>query len=327
MDETNIKNNVDSSKGTGGSKTVKIILWIGLCIILVAMGGYIYYQYHSITQKNNEISTLSNDKTSLENEKQSLMKNVSDITDTINEVANKLLDVRKKQVVITELITRTEEASQRQQILGDITAIERQLELDKRDIAELTKKMQQSGIKIKSLENMVTRLRNEVDKHVQTMADLRSIIEHKNEVLKQTENSLKDTETSLIFAQSELKETSRDLEETRNTLDETLNTAYYVIGTKQELKEKNIIDEEGRFFQKKSLNLSGEIDESSFTKIDITKNKEFTIASDMKQLKVLPLRSESSYQIENTGENQSVLKVIDPEKFWKIKYVALVIKG
>lgn len=306
----------------------KIVLWLIIFVILAAMGGFIYFQHEILQKKISQITTLETEKKASLDEQDKLKGNLEDITNTINEVAAKLQDVRKKQGVITDLVARAQvESSQKGQILNDIAVLEEQLARDKRDVETLNSKVRQSGIRIKSLETMVANLKKELDKNVQRVADLKSIIEDKNAVITQTENSLKNTQSTLANVRNELSQTSEDLEETKGVLQETKNTAYFVVGTKDELKAKNIVDEEGRFFQKKSLNLSAEFDEGTFTRIDITKEKEFPITSSIKDVKVIPQRSESSFQLIETGQNQTILKVVDPDKFWKIRYMAVVIKS
>jgi len=306
----------------------KIVLWVAIVVFIVAMGGFIYFQHEVLQAKKSQIATLETEKKATLDENDKLKGNLEDVTNTINEVATKLQDVRKKQVVITDLIVRSQtETSQKGQILNDIAVVEEQLNRDKRDIETLNGKVRKSGIRIKSLETMVANLNKEVEKNVQRIADLKSIIEDKNEVIRQTDNSLKNTQNTLANVRTELSQTSEELETTKGVLEETKNTAYFVIGTKDELKVKNVLDEQGGFLQKKNLNLSPELNDNTFTKIDITKDKEFPIAANLKNVKVIPQRSESSYKLLENGQNQTILKVVDPEKFWKIKYMAIVVKS
>jgi len=307
-------------------KQSKTMIWVIVAIVVV-LGGFLFYQHYTITQKNSQITTLTTEKTTLETEKQTLTTSVAEITATIDEVSSKLQDVRKKQVVISDLVAKSGEMGKKEQLLDDITAIETQLASDRRDIDDLTNKMKQSGIRIKSLENMVAHLREEIDKNTLEMAQLKGIIEQKNQIIVTTENNLRQTQSSLSEVRTELASTSQELEETQNDLTETLNTAYYIVGTKDELKEKNVIDEQGRFYQRKSLILDGAINESNFTPIDITRQSEFQLQTSVKDVKLVPERNASSYQIEEVGKNQSVLKVVDPATFWKIKYVAFVVKS
>jgi predicted nucleic acid-binding Zn-ribbon protein len=302
-------------------------MWVIIAVIVIALGGFIFYQHWTLTQKNSQITTLTDEKTALETEKQTLTTSVAEITATIDEVSAKLQDIRKKQVVIKDLVAKSGEMGKKEQLLDDITAIETQLASDRRDIDDLTKKMQQSGVRIKSLENMVANLRKEIDKNTQEIAQLKSTIVEKDKQIATTENNLRQTQSTLTETRTQLTSTSQKLDTTQNTLTKTLNTAWYIIGTKDELIEKNIIDQQGRFYQRKSLNLDGNINEGNFTAVDITRQSEFQLQVGAKNVKLVPERSAECYQITEVAKNQSVLKVVDPATFWKIKYVAFVVKG
>ncbi|MCE5249662.1 hypothetical protein LLG96_05520 [bacterium] len=307
------------------SNNTKLYVFIGLLVVLAALSAW---QFWSINNKNNQISVLQQEKLAGETEQQKLKASITEITDTINEVANKLQDVRKKQVAISDIVTRSEvNNTQKAQIINDITAIEGQLQQDKKDVEGLLAKMKKTDIRIKSLEKMVTSLKKEIEKNEKSIAELRSTIEEKDVIIKNTQYSLKTTEDNLKVAQGDLDQTRADLQDTRNVLEETRNTAYYVIGSKDELKAENILSESGRFYQKKSVDLAGEFDTAAFTKIDITKQKVFAVNCSAKDVKLFPLRSDSSYKLEETEKGKSVLTVVNPEKFWKIPYVAIVVKG
>jgi len=316
--------NLETGNAGQGSK---VITWILIIAIVAGMGGFIYYQYTGITKRDAQISTLSEEKAVVENANQQLTTNLNEVTSTIEEVANKLQDVRKLHVAINDLATSsaTTETSKKGQLLSDIAAIESQLERDKKDLSSLTSRIKQSGVKIKSLETMVANLKKELDKNVQQVTELRTALEQKDQQLRTTQNTLKETETTLASVKTELNDTSSELTETKNTLQDTRNTAYFAVGTKRELIDRNVIDEHGRLF--KSLTLAGDINESGFNKIDITKDSEFTVTCKAKNVKVIPQRSETSYTVEASGDNQSVIKITDPEKFWKIKYMAVIVKS
>ncbi len=326
-DSTSQINAAGRREKTGMGTGMKVFLWIVVIAIIGGLGGYSFHQYNTIVERDSQISQLNETKALLENEKNQVTASLNDITATVDEVAGKLQDIRKLHVAITDLVTRSSgaEVTKKDQINDDISAIEKQLERDKRDVSDLTAKIKQSGVRIKSLETMVANMKKELDSNIQTVANLRSIISSKDEVIRTTENALRETETNLQSVKGELSTTSNELLETKSVLTETLNTAYYVIGTKKDLVARNVLDEQGRIF--KNVTLAREINESTFTKIDITDHDEFSVNCDADEIKVIPQRSDTSYRLEQAGDNTTVLKVTDPEKFWKIKYMAVVVKG
>ena len=318
MSEQSIK----SSSGKG-----MVALSIVLVVAIIALGGFAYYQFKTLGEKTATISQLTDQVATTEADRNNLQTNLTDVSNMINEVAVKLQDVRKNQVAINELVTRPadEMTTQKDQMLTDITAIEGQLARDRQDIDDLSARIKQSGVRIASLENVVASLRKEVAQNTQVMADLRSIIEQKNEVIRQAESNLRNTEATLATVQTDLAGTRTELNQTQETLTTTRNTAFMAIGTRDDLKGLNIIEVEGLI--KKNVDLANELNDAMFTKIDITRDKQFPIACKAKDVKLVPERSASSYLLEETGEGQAVLKITDPDQFWKIKYMAVVVKG
>jgi len=304
----------EKKSGSGVKAAIAILVLIILC-------GVIFTQYRTINQKKQEIATLKQENLLGEDEQKKLNTYINEITGTINEIGDKLQDVRKKQVAITGMISRAEnDPTQKSKIITDITMIEDQLKKDKKDIASLRDKMNKSNLRIKVLDQMVANLQSEIEKNEKTMAELRQTIGQKDMVIKST----KDT---LSYTQKNLQVVSTELEKTNEILDETRKTAYFVVGAEKELVGKKVLEKTGSFFQKKNINLASEFDPSLFTRINIAQKNEFEINCPAKNVRLIPSRSGSSYQIEATGKNTSLLKVMNTEQFWKIQYLVIIIKS
>jgi ethanolamine utilization microcompartment shell protein EutS len=303
----------------------KTYMTLGFIIILLAVIGFMY---HSITKKNTELAHLRQENILGEEEQKKLNSYINEITDTVNEVEAKLREVRSKQVTITGLITQAEnDQAKKTRLMNDISAIEDQLRNDRRDIANLEGRMKKSAIRIKFLEDMVTNLQNEIGKNERIMADLRSSLEEKDQVIKTKDLAIKSKEDTLAYTQKNLRMVVSELEQTNQVLDETRNTGYFVIGVKKELIQKKVIEESGGFLQRKNLNIAPEFDSSAFTKIHIAKTTEFPLSCGAKDVKLLPPRSETTYQLEETGKSSCVLKVLNTEQFWKMPYLVVLVKG
>jgi chromosome segregation ATPase len=297
-------------------------------IIFIILIGVLIFQFWSTTRKNKEITTLQQQKLTVETEQEKLKNDLTEITNTIDEVANKIQEVRQQQVTVKNIIISTEESkSQKTKIIKNITMLEEQLQKDKQDLENLTNKVKKSSIRIKTLETMVATLKREVEKNEQAIAGLKQTIEQKDMIISKTQMSLKETESNLNSVKGELDQTNKDLKDTKNILEDTRNTAYYIVGTKKELKAINIIAEYGSFFQKKSLSLAQDFNRDALTKINKTQKNEFAIDSSSKNVQVIPPRSEASYQLEDAGENKSILRVVNTESFWKIPYLVIIVKG
>ncbi|MHB9027681.1 MAG: Cbp1 family collagen-binding glycoprotein adhesin [Candidatus Latescibacterota bacterium] len=307
-----------------GTGTVKKYVVTGLILLLLAT---VFFMYRNLVQKNRVISSLQQENILGEEEQKKLNAYIEDVTLTINSVESKLQDVRNKQVNITGLISQAEnDDSKKTQLLQDISVIEDQLKKDKRDIADLQNKMKKSNVRIKLLDDMVANLQKEIEKNEKSMVELRGVIEEKDRVIAEKEGVIKSKEDSLDYANKNLRMVVGELEQTNQLLDETKNTAYYVIGDKKDLLAKNVLEETGGFLRKK-LNISGNFDKAAFTRIHIARESEFPVNCRAKDVQIMPSRAADTYTLEPAGENACVLKVTNPEQFWKMQYLVILVKG
>lgn len=325
MEETPIRTPDEGPGEETGRKSSRTFVIAGIIVIILAVIGFMY---HSITVKNREIEQLRQENLLGEEEQKKLNSYLNEITDTVSEVETKLRDVRTKQVTITNLITQAEnDQSKKAALLNDISAIEDQLKKDRKDISDLQSRMKKSNVRIKVLEDMVTNLQTEITKNEKIMVELRASVDEKNRIIQAKELMIKSKDDTLSYTQKNLRVVSGELDQTNQILDETRNTGYYVIGAKKELIEKKAIEETGGFLQRKNLIIARELDASAFTKIHIAKVTEFPLTCPAKDVKLVPERGATSFQIEATGKDACVLKVLNTEQFWKMPYLAIIVKG
>ena len=114
-----------------------------------------------------------------------------------------------------------------------------------------------------------------------------------------------------------LKDDKARKEETISQQDKELNTAWYVFGTKRELKEQNIL--------KSGEVLQGNFNKNYFTKIDIRVDKEIKLMS--RDAKLLTNHPAGSYTLERDANKQYVLRITNPQQFWSTsKYLVVQVK-
>lgn len=305
------------SLNTSKSGFSKVVLTVAI-ILIVGLAGFGTWQFNVLHQKKQEIAALQTEKVGFISARDSLNSYIGEVSGTIDEIGAKLKDVRDQQVQLSLLVKETEKNPDKKAlIMDDITAIETQLQQDKRDVEDLKARMQKSAYRIRALEKMVAGIQKEIEQNQVTIAELRN-------TLSQKEHVLNETRDSLSYSQKVLLSTESRLQETEKTLTDTRNAAYYVIGSAKELEERKVIDRIGFFFKKPAL--SSEFDNSSFTRIDITKVTDLPIDCNAKDVKVVPPRLPGSYRIDQVENSKSVLKVLAQEQFWQVPYLAIVTK-
>ena len=116
---------------------------------------------------------------------------------------------------------------------------------------------------------------------------------------------------------TQLKKTIEGLQAQLVEKDKQLNTAWYVFGTKKELKGQRIL-ENGRV-------MNGNFNKNYFTKIDIRNTTEIKLYS--KSAKLMTAHPSSSYTLVRDANKQYTLRITNPQIFWSTsKYLVVLVK-
>ena len=130
-------------------------------------------------------------------------------------------------------------------------------------------------------------------------------------------SALDETINNLNSDVSNLKTESAQKSQTISTQDHLLNTAWYVFGTKRELRNQHIL--EG------SKVMNGNFNKNYFTKIDIRDTREIKLYS--KSVQIRTVHPSGSYTLERDANKQYVLRITNPQNFWSTsKYLVIVVK-
>ena len=126
------------------------------------------------------------------------------------------------------------------------------------------------------------------------------------------------TEKETLVAENEAKA------QTVAAQDKALNAAWFVFGTKKELKDQRILTNTG-VFRKGDVMQDEAMNKDYFTQIDIRTTKEIKLYS--KSADLLTTHPAGTYVLEEDGKGQLTLKITDPERFWSVsKYLVIQVK-
>lgn len=249
----------------------------------------------------------------------SLQKIIEQKDNEINDMMGVLNDIEEGFRLINEAENRVsvakdgEGANKKQLIRENIQFIQQRLAQNRELIEKLRKQLNGSSVKGEEMKRTIDNLVKQLEDKDHQLKDLRAQLEAKDihiEELDMTINSLnKDV--------SSLKGESEQKSQTINAQDKQLNTAWYVFGTKKELKEQQILVN-GKVLQ-------GNFNKSYFTKIDIRNFKELKLYS--KSAKLLTMHPSSSYKLERDSKDQYVLRITNPQIFWSTsKYLVVQVR-
>jgi hypothetical protein len=189
-------------------------------------------------------------------------------------------------------------------------------------VKDLEPRLKQSEQHVKELTTISDSLRNEL---TATLQNLNGVIENQ-----------KETITALTEQVARLTAENSALRDTLDNMSTVVNTVYYVVGTKDELEKKGVIQEEGgaRFLfvlwkSGKTLVPARNLDPSVFTSVD------------RRHLQALPLTADKEYHIVSRQDVSALetppdhdgklmggaVKIADSARFWSNSKYLIIVEG
>ena len=208
----------------------------------------------------------------------------------------------------------------KEQIASDIEFIRKQMEENKQQIAKLQQQLKSSRTNSAQLKKAVESLTQELVEKTKRIEELQAELASKNIRIQELDAAVTTltTEKETLVAENEAKA------QTVAAQDKALNAAWFVFGTKKELKDQRILTNTG-VFKKGDLMQDDKMNKDYFTQIDIRTTKEIKLYS--KSADVLTTHPEGSYALEKDNKGQLTLKITDPIKFWSVsKYLVIQVK-
>lgn len=159
--------------------------------------------------------------------------------------------------------------------------------------------------------------------------DLTGEIREKESDILSLNETVKKLEKQLAEQSSQIESLTQDnqkLNEALETKTNTLNSVHFIAGTEDELRDKAIIDKIGGFlgFLGRVNALNPELDKNQLELIDIRENTTFTLNAEKKQIEFITNHHPSSYELNESSSETSVLSITDPANFWRYsKYLVI----
>lgn len=237
---------------------------------------------------------------------------INDIMETFNQIEAGFRKINEAENRVS-LMKDGEGASRRQQLVENVQFISNTMKENRALIDKLRRQLRESSVKSDNLKKTIDNLVAELEEKDNQLQQLRAELDAKNIHI----SELDQTISSLNSNVSDLKTESSQKSATIQAQDKQLNTAWFVFGTKKELKEQRIIDG--------SRVLESNFNKSYFTKIDIRVEKEIKLYS--KYAKILTMHPSDSYTLQKDANKQYVLRITNPQIFWSTsKYLVILVK-
>ena len=238
-------------------------------------------------------------------ERDSLNQVIAQKDDEINDMMTTLIDI--------------EGTNSKQRIAENFQYIQSMMQQNKDLIAKLQQQARESSIKGDKLKKIIASLQEQMEKKDLQIAEMQAQLDLKDIHINELNNEINTMQDDARAMKSENDAQAQKLQEQ----DKQLNTAWFVYGTKDELKKQQILTKDGLF--SKSKILQGNFNREYFTKIDIRVDRDIKLYS--KDAKVLTSHPASSYRLTADANKQLILRINDPIAFWSTsKYLVIQVK-
>ena len=239
---------------------------------------------------------------------------LDDILGTFNEVQEGIRKINEAEGRVTIAEGSPESASTKEIIRENLEFIQNAMQHNRELIAQLQEKLKNSSIKATKMQKTIESLQAQIETQAARIQELEASLAEKDALIEVQGNAIAGLSNDV----ASLTEENRSKTEKVQQQDKELNTAWFVFGTKDELKEQKILT-------KGDVLKSGDFNKDYFTKIDIRYDKDLKFYSKSAQL--LSTHPVGSYQLTKDKEGQYELHITDPQKFWSVsKYLVVQVK-
>lgn len=253
---------------------------------------------------------------------------IDSLTDVVNQKNNELNDIMGTFNDIQEGFREINEAegrvntaraggenNARADIMENISFIKRTMQLNKERIAKLREQLRQSSFNTSKLQATIENLNKELEAKTTQIEQLQAELEQKNAHIASQDKQITELNTNVNTLTADNAEKARAVERQ----DKQLNTAWYVFGTKKELRDQHILEGSDKVLKSNSFN------KDYFTRIDIRVDKVIKLYS--KSAKLLTNHPAGSYSLDKDANGMYTLRITNPATFWSVsKYLVVVVK-
>ena len=239
---------------------------------------------------------------------------LDDILSTFNEVQEGIRRINEAEGRVTIAEGNPESASSREVIHENMEFIQQAMQQNREMIAQLQEKLKNSSIRATKMQKTIENLQSQIEAQAARIQELEASLAEKDALIEAQGDAIAGLSNDV----ASLTEDNKQKAEKVQQQDKELNSAWFVFGTKNELKEQKILT-------KGDVLKSSDFNKDYFTKIDIRYDRDIKFYSKSAQL--LSTHPAGSYQLAKDKQGQYELHITDPQKFWSVsKYLVVLVK-
>lgn len=242
-------------------------------------------------------------------------RELDEVFATLNEVEAGLQSIRESENIIA-VQSQTEDgmdvpAGSKEQIKKDMQTIQETIKKYQKQIDDLKRDNRIKSAQFKKRLNALSNELKEKSKLIENLTEQLSEKSAQLEIKTKEVATLGEVVSNLKEEVNTLSQAEQRLKDKVASQERELYSVYYIVGTREELIEADVITKGGLF---KSAKVSYQSEKDTFVKIDYRQIT--TITTNAKRAKVLSVHPKGTYAIEVT-DGEAMLIISDPESFWE----------
>lgn len=284
---------------------MKKMLLAGVALMVLTLTGCNEVKKQDVSAEAIKVDSLERVLAQKDNE-------INDMLSTLNEIQDGFRAISEAENRVS-IAKDGERADKAQEIRESISFISSTMQRNRELISKLRQQVRESSVKGEQMKQTIENLMAQLEEKTNQLQQLQAELDAKDIHISELNENINNLNTNVSNLQTESNEKSQTI----STQDKQLNTAWYVFGTKKELKEQHILEGDRV--------LQANFNKSYFTKIDIRVDKEIKLYS--KSARILTTHPSSSYSLAQDANKQYVLRIHNPQLFWSTsKYLVVVVK-
>lgn len=237
---------------------------------------------------------------------------INDMMSTLNEIQEGLSAINQAENRLS-IAREGEGANKTVQIKENIKFIANTMARNRELMKRLQQQLRESRFNGDELRKTISNLTQQLDDKEQELQRLKAELDAKDIHIAELDEKIDNLNDNVENLQTDTQQKAQTI----SNQDKQLNTAWFVFGTKKELKEQHIM-ENGKVLQ-------SNFNKNYFAKIDIRIDKEIKFYS--KSARILTMHPSGSYTLTPDVNKQYVLRITNPQLFWSTsKYLVVLVK-
>ena len=238
---------------------------------------------------------------------------LNDIMGTFNDIQEGFREINMAQGRVNLNGIASEKMS-KEDIMENISFIQRTMQLNRERIARLQQQLKSSSLNADKLSATIEGLTLQLNEKQKQIDQLEAQLKDKDLVIEKQGKEI----TRLNDNVGQLTASDAAKAEALQKQDKEMHTAWYVFGTKKELKSQGIL-------KSSDVLKSSDFNKNYFTRIDIRVVKSIKLYS--KNVELLTSHPSDSYSLERDAQKQYILYINNPDAFWSVsRYLVMLVK-